>query len=96
MPSAAIKSANSGNEKYTPPHERKNGPWDEYELMDAGRDLERAERVKSNPKFMEAIAKHHEKKAAEHRKLADGMKQHMKRGLVSEKQLEKASKSNHG
>ena len=94
MPKAEITSANSGPEKYVPPHERKDGPWDEYELMDAGRDLERAEKVKANPKFMEAIAKHHEKKAAEHRKLADGMKAHMKRGLVSEEAMKKAARKN--
>jgi hypothetical protein len=97
MPKAEIMSANDSREpvKYTPPHERKNGPWDEYDLEDGGRTMERAEEIRGNPKYVEAIAKHHEKKAKHHRKLAEGMKSHMKRGLVSERALEKAAKSNH-
>ena len=90
MPSTTIESA------YTAPHERKNGPWHDHELDDAGRHVEMADKIKGNPKFAEAVAKHHEKKAKRHHALAAGMKVHMKRGLVSEKQLEKASKSNHG
>jgi hypothetical protein len=92
MPKVEIVSANSGKDTYKAPHERMHGNWDTWELDDAGRTLERAEAIKSNGKFMDAIAKHFDKKAAEHRKLADGMRSHMKRGLVSEKQLEKASK----
>jgi hypothetical protein len=95
MPSVAITSANSGKGgdagPYKAPHERKDGPWDEYELEDGGRTMERAEAIKSNPKFVEAVAAHHEKKAKHHRKLAKGMKGHMKRGLVSEKALAKAT-----
>jgi hypothetical protein len=87
MPTAAIESA------YTPPHERKDGPWDDYELEDAGNAMERAEQIRGNPKMMEAMAKHHAKKAKHHKKMAEGMKSHMKRGLVSEKALAKASES---
>ena len=36
--------------------------------------MERAEQIRGNPKYVEAIAKHHEKKSKHHRKLADGMK----------------------
>lgn len=93
MPKAEIMSANDSREpvKYTPPHERKDGPWDEYELEDGGRTMERSEDIRGNPKYVEAIAKHHEKKAKKHRKLAASMKGHMQRGLVSEAALEKAS-----
>jgi hypothetical protein len=95
MPSVAITSANSGEGgkagPYVEPHKRKDGPWDEYDLEDAGRHLERAEQIKSNPKFVEAIAAHHEKKAKRHKKLAGEMRGHMKRGLVSEKALAKVS-----
>jgi hypothetical protein len=77
--------------EYKEPHERSSG-WQDYELEDAGRHLERADKIKANPKFVEAIARHHEKKAAHHRKLAEGMKGHLKRGLVSEKALEKAAR----
>lgn len=95
MPHAEIMSADSGPHKYVEPHERKDGPWDEYELDDAGRHIEHAEKVKANPKMMAAIAKHHEKRAKRHHAIARTMKPHMNRGLVSEKALEKASKSNH-
>ena len=87
MPTAAIESA------YEPPHERKSGPWEDYELEDAGRTMERADQIRGNPKMMEAMAKHHAKKAKHHKKIAEGMKSHMKRGLVSEKALAKASES---
>lgn len=97
-------SAVATPERYKPPHERPNGPWDEYELDDAGRHIERAEQVKANPKLMEAVAKHHEKKAKHHHKIAAGLKSAMSRGLVSEtaatkasiKNLEADRKSNHG
>lgn len=97
MPKAAIMSANDSNEpvRYAPPHERKNGPFDDYELEDGARTMERAEQIKGNPKYMDAIAAHHKKKAKHHHKMAEMMKPHMKRGLVSEKALEKASASNH-
>lgn len=95
MPSVAITSANSGEGgkagPYKEPHERESG-WDEWELEHSGRTMEDAEKIKGNPKFVEAIAKHHEKKAKKHRKMAAGMRDHMKRGLVSDKALEKASK----
>ena len=104
MPNAAITSANDEPRKYVEPHERKAGPWDEYELSEGGRNLERAEKIKANPKFVDAIAKHHKKKAKHHRELAESVKGYMKRGLVSETALTKASiknleadrKSNHG
>lgn len=95
MPKAEIMSANSGKGgeagPYVPAHERKSGPWDEYELEDAGRTMERAEEIRGNPKFVEAVAAHHEKKAKRHKKLAGEMRGHMKRGLVSETALAKVS-----
>ena len=91
MPKAEIESAASPS-KYVPPHERKDGPWDSYELEDCGRHCEMADKIRDNPKLMEAMAKHHEKRAAEHHKIARSMKPHMKRGMVSEAALEKAAK----
>jgi hypothetical protein len=98
MPKAESASNKSGlsvnaNEKmheYVEPHERKDGPWEEHELENAGRHLEHAENIKENPKFVEAIAKHHEAKAKHHRELATEMKHYLKRGLVSEEALKKA------
>ena len=97
MPGVAITSANSGEGgaagPYKEPHERENGPWEDHELEMAGRDMERGDQVKGNPKLVEAVAKHHEKKAKKHRKMAQGMRDHMKRGMISEKAFDKASKS---
>jgi hypothetical protein len=91
MPKVEIESAYSSG-KYTPPHKRKDGPWESYELEECGRHCEEAEEIRGNPKLMEAIAKHHETKAKEHRKIAHKMKPAMKRGMVSEAALEKAEK----
>ena len=82
--------------KYVEPHERKDGPWDEYELDDAGRHIERAEKIKGNPKFVEAIAKHHEKKAKTHSELADKTRGLRKSGHISEKALMNAEAKRHG
>jgi hypothetical protein len=95
--SASNKSGLSTNapeamHEYKEPHERKDGPWEDYELEHAGRTIDHAEKIKANPKLVEAVAKHHEKKAKMHHKLASGLKHHMARGLVSEKALAKASK----
>ena len=95
MPKSGIMTANDSDEpvKWTPPHERKDGPWEDHELEMAGNDMERADQIRGNPKMMDAMAKHHAKKAKHHKKLAEGMKGHKKRGLISEKAFEKASKS---
>ena len=98
MPKAESASNKSGIDmdvaekmhEYVEPHERKDGPWEEHELDHAGRHLERAEQIKDNPKFMGAIAKHHEAKAKHHREIATEMKHHMRRGLVSESAAKKA------
>ncbi len=91
MPKVSIQSANSGEREHKEAHERMHGPWDDWEIGEASRHLERAEKIKENPKFMEAIAKHHEEKAKHHRELATEVKHHMQRGLVSEKALHRAS-----
>lgn len=97
MPRSAIMSANSGeggrDGPYKPAHERANGPFDDYELEDAGRTMERADQIRGNPKLVEAVVKHHKKKAKHHHRLAESMASHVKRGLVSEKALAKAAKS---
>ena len=93
-----------GQMKYVAPHERKDGPWDDYELDEMGHHVERAEKIKGNPKLMAAMAKHQEKRAKKHSHMAKMMRPAMARGLVSEtqatkasmKDLDKASPSNHG
>jgi hypothetical protein len=89
MPRVEIESANSG--KYQAPHERQNGPWEDWELEDAGRHLEHAEKIRANPKMAEALAKHHEKKAKEHSKLAHHARHLRKSGHVSDTALKKAA-----
>lgn len=96
MPRAAIESSTATPEKYREPHERKEGPWDDYELDEGGRHLERAEKIKANGKYVEAIAKHHEKKASTHRNLAHQARHLRKSGMISDKALEKASNKHHG
>jgi hypothetical protein len=91
MPKVEIMTGTASPGKYVEPHERKDGPWDEYELEDAGRHIERADKIRSNPKMMEAVAKHHEKKAKRHRAIAGEMRHHMNAGHVSEKAMERAA-----
>jgi hypothetical protein len=96
MPRVEIMTSTETPKKYVEPHERKDGPWDEYELEDAGRHMEVAEKIKANPKMVEAVAKHHEKKAKRHKKIASGMRHHMSRGLVSDKAMHKFAEANSG
>ena len=78
-------------DKYKPPHERPSGPWDDYELEDGGHALERAEKIKANAKYVDAIAKHHEKKAKVHSKLAVETRALRRSGKISDEALRKAS-----
>ena len=71
------------------PHERADGPWDEYELADGARHLAQAHKISGNKKFAEAIKKHAEAKAAEHHAVADHASRLAKGGHISEKQMEK-------
>lgn len=87
MPSAAITSANSGT--YKPPHEREKGPWSDWELAEGADHLEHAEKIKANPKYMEAIHKHAERKAKEHRETAHHIGKLAKAGKISDKAMEK-------
>ena len=75
---------------YVPSHERKDG-WHKWELEDASRHLEQAERIRGNKGLVEAIAKHHETRATEHKKLAASAKSALARGLISESALAKAT-----
>ena len=72
-PHPGAEKAEAMHDKYTPPHERKNGPWQDYELDDMGRHVEMADKVKSNPKLMAAMAEHHHKKAKKHSDMAKMM-----------------------
>jgi len=95
MPRAAIESSTASPDKYREPHERSNGPWDDYELDEGGRHLDRAEKIKANGKYVEAIAKHHEKKAKTHRDLAHKARHLRKSGAISDKALERAAERKH-
>ena len=71
--------------------EKMHGQFPSYVLEEAGQTLSRADAIKSDPKLMAAAAEHHAAKAEHHKALSRMMKHHLKRGLVSEKQLEKAA-----
>ena len=71
--------------------EKMHGQFPSYVLEDAGQTLSRADAIKSDPKLMAAAAEHHAAKAEHHKGLSKMMKHHLKRGLVSEKQLDKAA-----
>jgi hypothetical protein len=92
MPRAEITSADSGRDTYKEPHERMHGPWEPHELAEGARHLKRAHEIVKNKKFVEAIKKHHESKAAEHEELAHQTAQLAKTGRISEKQLAKMEK----
>lgn len=94
MPSVDIETSTDGRKKYVEPHERKNGPWEDYELSHAAESVEHAEKVKANPKFSAAVVKHVEQRAKKHAKTAQTLRHHMKRGSVSERQFEKAKAKN--
>lgn len=92
MPRAAIESSTAtSSHQYKEPHERKDGPWDDYEKEEAGRTLERADKIKANGKFVEAVAKHHEHKAKLHHGLAMKARHLRKSGAISDKAFEKAA-----
>lgn len=81
-----------GPSKYVEPHERASGPWDDYELDDAARHIEGANRVAKNGKFAEAVAKHMEKKAARHKESARHARHLAKHGLISEAAMNRVAK----
>ena len=85
----ASKTADEAPEMRKSAYERENGPWDEWELSNAAEHLELADKLSGNPKFLEAIRKHSEKKAAEHQHVADHAARLAKSGKISEKQLAK-------
>ena len=71
--------------------EKMHGQFPSYVLEEAGQTLSRADAIKSDPKLMAAAAEHHASKAEHHKGLSKMMRHHLKRGLVSEKQLDKAA-----
>lgn len=93
MPRAAIESSTAT--PYREPHERKDGPWQDHELEEGGRHLERAEKIKGNGKYVEAIAKHHEGRAKTHRKLAHQARHLRGQGMISDKALARAAEKRH-
>lgn len=92
MPHAEITSANSGH-GYKEPHERKTGPWNDWELADGAHHLRRAGQIIGNKKFLDAIKEHAEQRADEHREMAHHIAHLAKSGRISAKAMEKLSKS---
>jgi len=88
MPSVSITSANNAG-KYKPPHERSEGPWEDYELDDGMRHLDMASKIVGNKKYVEAIKRHGEKKAHETKQIAHRASMLARAGQISSKQMEK-------
>ena len=65
MPRPPNSAATPEKDRHVEPHERPNGPWDDYELSDAARHVHHVHQISKNLKFMEAIKKHMEKEAEE-------------------------------
>lgn len=79
------------DEEYVPVHERKSG-WSDWEIGDAADALKKAEKIKGNKALLAAIEKHANEKAEEHQATARHAHTLAKRGLVSDKQMEKFGK----
>lgn len=79
----------SSEKPYREPHERKNGPWNDYELSDGAHHLRRAGEIIKNKKFLAAIKKHAETKAEEHQEIAHKAGLLAKMGRISPRAMAK-------
>lgn len=79
-------------DEHKPAEEREGGPWDRWDLEGAAEHLTKADKIGKNKKFLEAIKKHAESKAAEHHKVANRAAMLARSGHISEKQMEKIEK----
>ena len=67
---ARTKSSKSGpqaagyDKPYAPPIERKDGPWDDYEIRDALRTLVDADKIRANSGLMRKVKAEAKKQAA--------------------------------
>jgi hypothetical protein len=96
MPREDIRTATDSPKKYVDPHERPNGPWDNYELSDAAQHVHHVHKIAKNKKFMEAIKKHMEAEAEEKHESARQIDMLAKSGRVSSAQLEKMKAAKRG
>jgi|SRR5579862_2072829 len=55
--------------RYLEPHERKNGPFDDYEVKDSLRKLSDAGKIQKNRKLMAHVKKEAKRQIAEHQKM---------------------------
>lgn len=70
--SADPKYDDSG--KYISPIDRKNGPWDDYDLDGFLRTLQDAQKIAKNRKLMAKVRQQAQKKLAAAKALADNVK----------------------
>lgn len=84
-----MTSAVSAGKPCKEPHERKSGPWDDWELSDAAHYLRRAGEIIKNKKFLAAIKKHAETKAEEHQEIAHKAGLLAKMGRISPRAMAK-------
>ena len=96
MPRTPNSAATPEKGKYVEPHERPNGPWDDYELSEAASHVHHVHKIAKNKKFMEAIKAHMEEEAEEKHESVRQMDMLAKSGRVSSAQLEKMKSRSHG
>ena len=89
MPRSEIESSTASSTPRKMAHERLDGPWDDWELMDGAHHLERADKIAGNTKYLEAIRKHSEKKAKHHRDMAHHAGMLAKSGRISPKAMKR-------
>ena len=63
-----------GEGRYIQPVDRKNGPWDDYDLDSFLRTLQDAKKITKNRKLMAKVRQHAQKKLAAARAMADNVK----------------------
>jgi hypothetical protein len=92
MPREDIRTSTDSpsKDRYVEPHERPNGPWDDYELRSAAEHVHHVHKIAKNKKFMEAIKAHMEEEAEEKHESVRQMDMLAKSGRVSDAQLAKA------
>lgn len=69
-----ISKAYPGDSKYVEPIDRKNGPWDDYDLDRFLRTLQDAQKITKNRKLMAQVRKQAQKKLAAAKAMADNVK----------------------
>ena len=96
MPRPPNTDATPEKDRYTEPHERPDGPWEDHELAEAARHVHHVHKIAQNKKMMAAVKKHMEAEAEDQHASARTMDMLAKSGRVSTAQLEKMKAKTRG